>query len=103
MENLNVEPLFDRVFLDPIKEEKTEGGLFIPTTSQGKELRKYKVVAVGPGKFDVEKRTFIEPNLKVGDVVYVNPLAGHALRLSRNPVVEVLVQREDEIVGKVRK
>lgn len=94
-----IEPLFDRVILQPVKEEKTEGGIYIPPSSQGKELRKATVMAVGPGRINWENGDRIKPTLCVGDVVFVNPMLGQALRVTRNQ--EYMVQREEDIIGRV--
>lgn len=94
-----IEPFYDRVILEPIKEEKTEGGIFIPTTSQGRELRKAKVVAVGPGRLNLKTGEFIKLTVKVGDVVFVNPMLGQSLRVTRSQ--EYMIQKEEEILGRL--
>jgi chaperonin GroES len=45
----NIEPLYERVIIEPIEqEEKTGGGLIIPDTAKDKPM-KGKVIAVGSG------------------------------------------------------
>lgn len=44
----NVTPTFDRVLLEKVNEEKTEGGLFVPITAEDNNTYKAKIVAVGP-------------------------------------------------------
>lgn len=99
MSEVLIEPLYDRVVLDPVKEEKTEGGIFIPTTSQGKELRRCKVIAVGPGKLNMDSNEHVPMTLKVDDVVFINPMLGQSLRVSRNK--EYMIQREEDIIGRL--
>lgn len=44
----NVTPTFDRVLLEKVNEEKTEGGLFVPITAEDNNTYKAKIVAIGP-------------------------------------------------------
>ncbi|MFO0485623.1 MAG: co-chaperone GroES, partial [Sphingobacteriia bacterium] len=68
--SLNINPLADRVVVEPAPaEEKTAGGIIIPDTAKEKP-QKGKVVAVGPGKKD-------EPTtVKVGDSVLYGKYSG---------------------------
>lgn len=91
------QPLYDRVLMEFIPEEKTEGGLHIPKSTQEKEASKVRVVAVGPGKYDIETGQRVPMNLKPGDVVFVNAYLGMRVKVARG--VQMLVQREDEILG----
>ena len=46
----SIKPLGDRVVIEPkVQEEKTQGGIFIPTKDDSKVTHGH-VVAVGPGK-----------------------------------------------------
>lgn len=99
MEEAMIEPLSDRVVLSPIKEEKTDGGLYIPPTSQGKELRKAKVIAMGPGRPNWQTGEPMPVSLKIGDIVFFNPMLGQSLRITRNQ--EYMIQREEDIIGKL--
>ena len=48
-----IKPFYDRVILSLIKEDKTEGGLFIAKSASG--TGRATVVALGPGKYDLDK------------------------------------------------
>ena len=63
MSKVNIQPLADRVLVEPAAaEEKTASGLYIPDTAKEKP-QKGTIVAVGNGKKD-------EPmTVKVGDTV----------------------------------
>jgi len=100
MEEVLIEPLYDRVVLDPIKEDRTDGGLIVPTSVQGKEMRKCVVVAVGPGKLMADTGERVPMDLSIGDSVFVNPMLGHAVKVDRK--TEYLVQREEEVIGRLR-
>lgn len=94
-----LEPMYDRVVCEPIKEEKTEGGLFIPQNAQGKDVRKCTVLAVGPGKRHMDTGEYFALSLKPGDTVIVDPMKCSAVKVSRG--VEYLVTREEDVVGRL--
>jgi len=87
-------PLYDNVVLEPIK-ETSRGGIEIPLTAQQQSLTKAKVLAVGNGKFDVENRRSVPMTLKPGDTVYINTYLGMKLKL--DPKTELIVQKEEDI------
>lgn len=93
------QPFYDRVVMEFVLEEKTDAGLFIPKTAQEKEASKAKVLELGPGKYDVERQSYVPMQVQKGDIVYVNPFLGMKVKVSRNQ--QLLVQREDEILGRV--
>lgn len=93
------EPFYDRVAMEFINEEKTEAGLFIPKNVQEKEAMKCRVVAVGKGKFDAATNQHVPTQVKEGDVVYVNPYLGVRVKINRN--TQILVQKEEEVLGRV--
>lgn len=63
-----IQPVNDYILINPEKaEEKTASGIFIPDTASKEKPQKAKVVAVGPGKFDDEKRVVM--SVKVGDTI----------------------------------
>lgn len=66
---MNLKPLNDHVFIEPVEEEKTtKSGIVLPDTAEKEKPIKGKVVAVGPGKLD-EKGNRIPMSVKVGNVV----------------------------------
>jgi chaperonin GroES len=63
-----LEALFDAVIVKPLETEETMyGSIFVPDAGKDRN-EQGKVVAVGPGKHTVTG-TFIESEVKVGDVV----------------------------------
>ncbi|KAM9996047.1 hypothetical protein ACTFIY_002217 [Dictyostelium cf. discoideum] len=68
-------PLLDRILVEKISNQatKTTGGIFIPTNKDA-PTNNAKVIAVGTGsvKFD---GSFIDPIVKEGDIVLINPKA----------------------------
>ncbi len=66
---MNIKPLSNHVFLEPVEEEKTtESGIVIPETAEKEKPIKGKIIAVGPGKVN-EKGERIALSVKVGDIV----------------------------------
>lgn len=66
---MNLKPLNDHIFLEPMEEEKkTKSGIVLPDTAEKEKPIKGKVVAVGPGKLD-ENGKRMPMSVKVGDKV----------------------------------
>jgi len=88
MSTVNIQPLADRVLVEPAAaEEKTASGLYIPDTAKEKP-QKGTVVAVGNGKKD-------EPmTVKVGDTVLYGKYSGTELTVEGN---DYLIMREADI------
>ncbi len=96
---MKIRPLHDRVLVKRSEgEEKTKGGLYIPTTAKEKPAQG-EVVAVGPGKLD-ENGERIPLQIKVGDTVLFGKYAGTDIKVDG---VEHLILREDDILGVVEK
>ena len=85
---MNVQPLADRVLVEPAAaEEKTAGGIIIPDTAKEKPMRG-TVIAAGNGKKD-------EPmTVKVGDTVLYGKYAGTELAVDGK---DYLIMRESDI------
>jgi chaperonin GroES len=90
MAKMKIQPLADRVLIEPAAaEEKTSGGIIIPDTAKEKPQRG-KVVAVGQGKKD-------EPmTVKEGDTVLYGKYAGTEITFDGN---DYLIMRESDIVA----
>lgn len=87
---LNIQPLSDRVLIEPIAaEQKTASGLFIPDTAKEKP-QQGTVVAVGKGNKDHDM------TVKVGDTVLYGKYSGTELKLEGS---EYLMMREDDILA----
>lgn len=88
MSTVNIQPLADRVLVEPAAaEEKTASGLYIPDTAKEKP-QKGTVVAIGNGKKD-------EPlTVKVGDTVLYGKYSGTELAVEGK---DYLIMREADI------
>lgn len=85
---LNIQPLADRVLVEPVQAEtKTAAGIIIPDNAKEKP-QKGKVLAVGKGTKD-------EPmTVKVGDTVLYGKYSGTELKLDGK---DYLIMRESDI------
>ncbi len=92
MAKIKIQPLEDRVVIEPASaEEKTSGGIIIPDTAKEKP-QKGKVVAVGKGKKD-------EPmTVKVGDEVLYGKYSGTELSIDGK---DYIIMRESDIYAVV--
>ncbi len=87
---MKIQPLADRVLIEPAAaEEKTIGGIIIPDTAKEKPLQG-KVVAVGRGTKDEEMI------LKAGDTVLYGKYAGTELEHEGN---KYLIMRQSDVVA----
>jgi chaperonin GroES len=76
---MNIRPIGERVVIKPMpKEEKSQGGLFLPDTAQEKPIEG-EVVAVGPGRIDANGNR-IAPEVKVGDIVVFAKFIGTTVK-----------------------
>ncbi len=99
MQNQKIQPLGDRVLVEPLEaEEKTSGGIVIPDTAKEKQ-QKGKVIAIGKGRVSEEgKLTPLE--VKVNDHVLFGRYAGSEVKIGST---DYLIIKEDDILGIIKK
>ena len=95
MEKQKIQPLGDRILVEPLEaEEKTSGGIVIPDTAKEKQ-QKGKVVAVGKGRVSEEgKLTPLE--VKVNDQVLFGRYSGTEVKIG---ATDYLIVKEDDILA----
>ena len=87
---IKIQPLSDRVLVEPQDAEtKTASGIIIPDSAKEKP-QQGKVVAVGKGKKDHDM------TVKVGDTVLYGKYSGTELKLEGE---DYLMMREDDILA----
>lgn len=65
----NFKPLSNRVFIEPLEEEKTtKSGIVLPDTAEKERPVRGKILATGPGKLN-EKGERVQMSVKIGDTV----------------------------------
>ena len=89
----NIKPLYDRVVIKRMEEEKlSAGGIVIPDSATEKPI-KGEVIAVGAGKV-LDNGQLREPQVKVGDKVLFGKYSGTEVKLDGT---DLLVVKEDDI------
>ena len=96
---MKIRPLHDRLLIKRITEtEKTRGGIIIPDTAKEKP-QEAEVIAVGGGKVLDDGKT--RPlTVKAGDRILFGRYTGSEVTLDG---VELLILREDDVLGVVEK
>lgn len=95
MSSLNLKPLGDRVWVEPIEaEEKTASGIILPETAKEKPMEG-KILAVGPGSRDSEG-TRHALDVKVGDRVLFAKYAGTEIKHNGS---RYLIMRESDLLA----
>jgi len=90
---MSIQPLYDRVVVKRMEEEKVSaGGIVIPDSATEKPL-KGEVIAVGEGKA-LDNGSVRAPKVKKGDKVLFGKYAGTEVKLDG---VDLLVVKEDDI------
>jgi len=98
-EKSKINPLDDRVVVEPLEaEEKTAGGILLPDSAKQKPQRG-RVVAVGPGKL-LDDGTRAALAVTKGDEVLYGKYAGNDVKIANK---EVKILREGDILAKVMK
>ncbi|MET0755466.1 MAG: co-chaperone GroES [Pseudoxanthomonas sp.] len=89
----NIKPLYDRVVIKRVEEEKlSAGGIVIPDSATEQPI-KGNVIAVGDGKA-LDNGTVRAPKVKVGDQVLFGKYSGTEVKLDGT---DYLVVKEDDI------
>ena len=89
----NIKPLYDRVVIKRVEEEKmSAGGIVIPDSATEKPI-KGEVIAVGTGKV-LDNGQVRAPQVKVGDKVLFGKYSGTEVKLDG---VDLLVVKEDDL------
>ena len=93
---MNLKPLSNRVFLEPLAEEKTtKSGIVIPDTAEKEKPMRGKILATGPGRTN-EKGERIPMSVKVGDVVLFKKYGPDEIEVDGK---KYLVGDEDDILA----
>ena len=93
MSKLKLNPLSDRVVVEPKEaEETTKGGIILPDTAKEKPVEG-TIVAVGPGKIS-DNGELVKPTVKAGDKVLYGKYSGTEVTLDGK---EYLIMRESDI------
>ena len=93
---MNLKPLSNHIFLEPIEENKTtKSGIVLPETAEKEKPMKGKVLAIGPGKRN-EKGEIIPMSVKVGDMVLFKKYGPDEIEIDEK---KYLVGDEEDILA----
>jgi chaperonin GroES len=95
-----IKPLHDRVIVRRIEDNtnQTAGGLFIPDSAKEKP-QEGEVIAAGEGKYK-EDGTRQTLDVKEGDRILFGKYSGSEIKIDGE---ELLIMREDEILGVIER
>ena len=88
---MNLQPLDDRVLVEPIEEEEKVGSLVIPDTAKEKPMIGI-IKAIG-NDFDLEGKKSLKDLLKVGDKVLFGKYAGQEFKIGGKK--HLVIKREE--------
>lgn len=93
---MNFKPLSNRIFIEPVVEDKkTKSGIVLPDTAEREKPMVGKVVAIGPGKLN-EKGERSPMSVKVGDSVLFKKYGPDELEVDGK---KYLVGDEDDVLA----
>lgn len=93
---MNIKPLSNHIFLEPIIEDKTtKSGIVIPDTAEKDKPIKGKVLSVGSGKFN-DKGERMPMSVKAGDMVLFKKYGPDEIEIESK---KYLVGDEDDILA----
>ena len=93
---MNLKPLANRVFLEPIAEDKiTKSGIVLPDTAEKEKPIQGRVVAVGPGKRN-DQGNLLPLAVKVADLVLFKKYGPDEIEIDGK---KYLVADEDDILA----
>lgn len=98
MANTNIQPIGDRILVQPIEEnEQVKGGIIIPDSAKEKP-QNAKVIALGTGKTDKDGKK-VPFEVKVGDIVLISKYGGTEVKLDGE---KFTLLREDDVLGIIK-
>ena len=96
---MNIKPLDDRVLIEPISEEqKTKSGIVLPDTAEKEKPEQGKVIAVGPGRIDINGRR-IPMSVKKGNVILFTKYGPSEVKIKNK---DYLIAKEEDILAIIK-
>lgn len=93
---MNIKPLSDHVFIEPIADEKvTKTGIVLPDTAEKERPMKGRVVAVGVGKKN-DRGELMPMSVKVGDAILFKKYGPDEIQIDGK---KYLVGSEEDILA----
>lgn len=93
---LKIQPLGDRVLIEPItEEEKTKAGIYLPETASKERPEQGRVIAVGEGKM-LQSGKVVPVKVKKGDRVLFTKYGPNEIKIDGK---EYLIAKEEDILA----
>jgi chaperonin GroES len=97
---MNVQPLSNKVFIEPENEEKTtKSGIVLPENTSGERPMIGKVIAIGPGKTNANTGAIIPMTVKIGDKILFKKYGPDEIEIEDK---KYLVGDEDDILAIIK-
>jgi chaperonin GroES len=97
---MNIQPLADRVLIEPISfEEKTKSGIVLPDTVEKERPEQGKVVAIGSGK-TLKDGSQQPVEIKKGDIVLFSKYGPTEFKINEK---DYLIAKEEDILAIINK
>lgn len=91
-----IKPFYDRVVLEVLEDERV-GSIHIAKAAE--KGQRAKVVAVGPGKYNMDTDSYTKMHVEPGDIVFVHAKFATAMRFGMGSQKNYVMVKEDEILG----
>ena len=98
MTQTSIQPIGDRILVQPMEEnEQVKGWIIIPDSAKEKP-QNAKVIALGTGKTDKDGKK-VPFEVKVGDIVLISKYGGTEVKLDGE---KFTLLREDDVLGIIK-
>ena len=98
MTQTSIQPIGDRILVQPMEEnEQVKGGIIIPDSAKEKP-QNAKVIALGTGKTDKDGKK-VPFEVKVGDIVLISKYGGTEVKRDGE---KFTLLREDDVLGIIK-
>lgn len=92
---LTIIPNGNRLFVRPLIETMSEGGIILPEGNKNREVQRGEVIEVGPGMYTADGRR-ITMTFKKGDVVLYPKFCGNEVQIGQD---KFLIVTEPDVLG----
>ena len=94
---MKLEPLGDKIIVEPI-EETSKSGFVVPETMDKEKPQKGKVIAAGPGRLN-DQGEKLPMHVKVGDIVFFRNYVPDEFELDGK---KILILSETDVIALVK-
>ncbi len=93
---MQIKPLSDNILIEPVsQEEKTQSGIFLPSSAEKERPEEGKVIAVGPGKV-LSSGNRAPMDIKAGDTVLFTQYGTNEIKVEDK---KYLIAKQEDILA----